>query len=159
MNFFSQPNVYVCVRARGRSSVELVGRLMSVLSQDMKTRLCQVIVASGLVSLVSSSLCPTSVTHCANLSTGAPVVSQVHGQVFKRKYIDGTRQKLGRPSLVHERDVLSEGMEIETGPGAWAQISWGNGTTRVWSNSVVQIEPTSARTIFLGEAPKACDGD
>ena len=77
-------------------------------------------------------------------------LSEGHGTIFKRAFIDWTKETWGEPVSAKIGDELYEGMQLGTGDKSWAQISWPNVTTRAWSNTVVAVAPNQRIVYLMG---------
>ncbi|MBX9723511.1 MAG: FecR family protein, partial [Candidatus Obscuribacterales bacterium] len=75
-------------------------------------------------------------------------LTEAHGDVFKRGFVDWEREIWEDPSPAQRGDVLHEGMQIGTGTKSWAQLSWPNVTARAWANSLYAIAPQQ-RLVYL----------
>ncbi|HEY9753929.1 MAG TPA: hypothetical protein V6C97_02080, partial [Oculatellaceae cyanobacterium] len=69
-------------------------------------------------------------------TTTAALLTEAKGTVYKRGFIDWSKEKWGDPSPAKVGDVLEEGMQVGTGDKSWAQIAWQYVTCRAWANSV-----------------------
>lgn len=81
-------------------------------------------------------------------TTTAALLTEAKGTVYKRGFIDWSKEKWGDPSPAKVGDVLEEGMQVGTGDKSWAQIAWQYVTCRAWANSVYAIAPHQ-RLVYL----------
>lgn len=75
-------------------------------------------------------------------------LTEAHGDVYKRVFIDWTKEALGDPSPASVGEILHEGMQIGTGEKSWAQVQWRHMSARAWANSVYAIAPNQ-RLVYL----------
>lgn len=75
-------------------------------------------------------------------------LTEAHGDVYKRAFIDWTKEALGDPSPASVGEILHEGMQIGTGEKSWAQVQWRHMSARAWANSVYAIAPNQ-RLVYL----------
>ncbi len=104
--------------------------------------------------LATISLCMilTSQTSCfarAEKNTEAKI-TEAHGDVYKRGFVDWEKEEWGDPSKAAKGDVLQEGTQVGTGEKSWAQLTWNYITARAWSNSVYAIAPNQRLVYLLG---------
>ncbi|HEY9788221.1 MAG TPA: FecR domain-containing protein [Candidatus Obscuribacterales bacterium] len=76
------------------------------------------------------------------------VLTEAHGAVFKRTFIDVLRRIFGDPTPARVNDRLHDGTQMGTGDNSWAQITWPEVVTRTWANTVVQLMPNK-RIVYL----------
>ncbi len=74
----------------------------------------------------------------------------MHGNVFKRGFIDFIRQIFGNPVAAKTNDRLHDGTQVGTGQDSWAQLTWPEVVARTWANTVVQIMPNK-RLVYLAD--------
>jgi hypothetical protein len=77
-------------------------------------------------------------------------LTEAHGNIFKRGFIDWTKETWADPEPAIIGDALHEGMQIGTGDKSWAQVTWPNVTTRAWSNTVFAIAPNQKLVYLIG---------
>lgn len=80
----------------------------------------------------------------------AVILTEVHGNVFKRGFIDFIRQIFGDPTPAKLNDKLHDGTQVGTGSDSWAQLTWPEVIARTWANTVVQIMPNK-RIVYLAD--------
>jgi len=80
--------------------------------------------------------------------TSSATLTEAKGNVYKRGFVDWSRQQWGDPQSAKVGDVLQEGMQVGTGEKSWAQIAWHYVTCRAWANSVYAIAPHQ-RLVYL----------
>lgn len=108
------------------------------------------------VALLCSTLVPTS--SVADAAYTAPTsddrravtLTEVHGNVFKRGFIDFIKQIFGNPIPAKMHDKLHDGTQVGTGQDSWAQLTWPEVVARTWANTVVQIMPNK-RIVYLAD--------
>ncbi|MBX9685511.1 MAG: FecR family protein [Candidatus Obscuribacterales bacterium] len=83
-------------------------------------------------------------------SDGHATLSESHGTVMKRGFLDWKKELWEDPSPAKRGDKLDEGMQVATGDKSWAQISWPYVTSRAWSNSVYAIAPNQRLAYLVG---------
>lgn len=83
-------------------------------------------------------------------AAASAIVTEAHGQVFKRGFVDWEKEIWGQPQAAAVGDTLHEGMQVGTGDNSWAQIKWPDVTTRAWANSVFAVAPTRKLVYLLG---------
>lgn len=76
------------------------------------------------------------------------LVTETHGVVFKRGFIDWTKDAWADPQPAKLGDELTEGMQIGTGKKSWAQVNWPNVIARAWENSVFAVAP-NRKLVYL----------
>lgn len=76
------------------------------------------------------------------------VLTEAHNRVYKRDFIDWSKEIWGDPIPAKKGEMLREGMQVGTANKSWAEISWPSVTTRAWENSVVAISP-GKRLVYL----------
>lgn len=76
------------------------------------------------------------------------VLTEAHNRVYKRDFVDWSKEIWGDPLPAKKGEMLREGMQVGTANKSWAEISWPNVTTRAWENSVVAISP-GKRLVYL----------
>lgn len=77
-------------------------------------------------------------------------LTESRGTVYKRGFVDWTREVWSEPEPANQGDILHEGMQIGTGEKSWAQVTWPKVTTRAWANSVYAIAPGQRLVYLLG---------
>lgn len=82
--------------------------------------------------------------------SAAAKLTEAHGSIFKRGFIDWTKETWANPEPASVGDALHEGMQIGTGDKSWAQVTWPNVTTRAWSNTVFAIAPNQKLVYLIG---------
>jgi hypothetical protein len=70
------------------------------------------------------------------------------GEVWKQDFVDWQKEIWGREQQANINDRLHEGMRLGTGNNSWAEVSWPNVKTRVWSNSQFAVAPNK-RLVYL----------
>lgn len=98
------------------------------------------------------------VVSCPLAGAAAPVsssaisarVSEAHGTVFKRGFVDWEKDEWADPEPAKTGDNLSEGMQVGTGDKSWAEVTWPTVTTRAWANSVFAVAPNQRLVYLLG---------
>lgn len=75
-------------------------------------------------------------------------ITESHGDVYKRGFIDWDKDEWGDPQPAKRGDMLQEGMQVGTGNKSWAQLTWTYITARAWENSVYAIAPNQ-RLVYL----------
>lgn len=83
-------------------------------------------------------------------SAMAARLSETHGTVFKRGFIDWQKDEWADPEPARVGDNLDEGMQVGTGDKSWAEVTWPTVTTRAWANSVFAIAPNQRLVYLLG---------
>ncbi len=76
------------------------------------------------------------------------ILTEAHNRVYKRDFVDWSKEIWGDPSPAKKGEMLREGMQVGTATKSWAEISWPSVTTRSWENSVVAISP-GKRLVYL----------
>lgn len=77
-------------------------------------------------------------------------LTEKHGDVYKRGFIDWNREQWGEPSPANLGDQLSEGTQVGTGSRSWAQLTWKNVSARAWENSIYAIAPNQRLVYLMG---------
>lgn len=77
-------------------------------------------------------------------------VSETHGTVFKRGFVDWEKEEWADPEPAKSGDNLDEGMQVGTGDKSWAEVTWPTVTTRAWANSVFAVAPNQRLVYLLG---------
>lgn len=77
-------------------------------------------------------------------------LTEAHGVIFKRDFVDWTKELWRDPEPATVGDILKEGMQLGTGSKSWAQVSWPNVATRAWSNTIFAIAPNQKLVYLLG---------
>ena len=77
-------------------------------------------------------------------------LTEAHGIVYKRGFVDWNRSEWSEPTPAKAGEVLHEGMQVGTGDKSWAQIAWPHITTRAWANSVYAVAPNQKLIYLLG---------
>lgn len=98
--------------------------------------------------LVLTSLTSGLVAHADNDRTAK--LTEKHGDVYKRGFIDWNREEWGDPAPAHLGEHLAEGMQLGTGNKSWAQLTWKNVSARAWENSVYAIAPNQRLVYLMG---------
>lgn len=92
-----------------------------------------------------------STSPVAGITAGTSAqLTEARGTVYKRGFIDWTREEWGDPEPAAVGDVLLEGSQLGTGDKSWAQVSWPNVTTRAWANTVFAIAPNQRLVYLIG---------
>jgi hypothetical protein len=99
--------------------------------------------ASSIFFLAQKSLAVPS-----DGTTTSALLTEAKGTVYKRSFIDWSKQQWGDPEAAKKGDVLQEGMQVGTGDKSWAQIAWEHVTCRAWANSVYAVAPHQ-RLVYL----------
>lgn len=100
-----------------------------------------------LLTLISASLLAQSAS-ADNERTAR--LTEKHGDVYKRGFIDWNREEWGDPAPARLGDHLSEGMQVGTGEKSWAQLTWKNVSARAWENSIYAIAPNQRLVYLMG---------
>ena len=82
--------------------------------------------------------------------TTSAQLTEAKGSIYKRGFIDWSREQWGDPQNAKVGDVLTEGMQLGTGDKSYAQLAWKHITTRAWANSVYAIAPNQRLVYLLG---------
>ncbi|MBY0549646.1 MAG: FecR domain-containing protein [Candidatus Obscuribacterales bacterium] len=98
--------------------------------------------------LVLTSLTTGLVARADNDRTAK--LTEKHGDVYKRGFVDWNREEWGDPAPAHLGDHLAEGMQLGTGNQSWAQLTWKNVSARAWENSVYAIAPNQRLVYLMG---------
>jgi len=77
-------------------------------------------------------------------------VTEAHGDVFKRGFVDWEKEVWDDPQPAKKGDVMREGMQLGTGEKSWAQLTWSYITARAWANSVYAIAPNQRLVYLMG---------
>lgn len=77
-------------------------------------------------------------------------ITEAHGDVYKRGFVDWEKEEWGEPSKATKGDVLLEGTQVGTGDKSWAQLTWSYITARAWANSVYAIAPNQRLVYLMG---------
>lgn len=77
-------------------------------------------------------------------------LTEKHGHVYKRSFVDWNREQWGDPAPAHLGEHLAEGMQLGTGDKSWAQLTWKNVSARAWENSVYAIAPNQRLVYLMG---------
>lgn len=102
-----------------------------------------------MLSLLLS--CPLAGAAAPSCSTAISArVSETHGTVFKRGFVDWEKEQWSDPEPARTGDNLAEGMQVGTGDKSWAEVTWPNVTTRAWANSVFAVAPNQRLVYLLG---------
>ncbi len=99
--------------------------------------------------LVSGCLLAVPVSSQASDDSSAKL-TEAHGSVYKRSFVDWSKEEWANPQPAQKGDVLQEGMQIGTGDKSWAQLKWNYITARAWANSVYAIAPNQKIVYLLG---------
>jgi hypothetical protein len=91
---------------------------------------------------------PAYATPTSTLAPTDAKLTEAHGDVYKRTFVDWTKEALGDPSPASVGEILNEGMQIGTGEKSWAQLQWRHMSARAWANSVYAIAPNQ-RLVYL----------
>jgi hypothetical protein len=89
----------------------------------------------------------------APVSSSAPTdakLTEAHGHVFKRDFVDWTKESLSDPSPASVGEIVHEGMQIGTGDKSWAQLQWRHLSARAWANSVYAVAPNQRLVYLVG---------
>lgn len=78
------------------------------------------------------------------------LLTEAHGNVYKRTFTDWTKEAMGDPSPASVGEVLHEGMQVGTGEKSWAQLQWRHVSARAWANSVYAISPNQRLVYLIG---------
>lgn len=89
-----------------------------------------------------------TVVHAENDRTAK--LTEKHGDVYKRGFVDWNRDEWGDPAPAHLGEHLAEGMQLGTGNKSWAQLTWKNVSARAWENSVYAIAPNQRLVYLMG---------
>lgn len=100
-----------------------------------------------LLTMVLSQF-PANAAPSSTMASTDAKLTEAHGSVYKRDFIDWTRESLAVPEPASVGDVLHEGMQLGTRQKSWAQICWKHLTTRAWENSIYAIAPNQ-RLVYL----------
>ena len=98
----------------------------------------------SLVALMA----PSSYAVPSDGTTSSALLTEAKGTVYKRGFIDWSKEKWGEAQPAKVGDTLGEGMQVGTGDKSWAQIAWQYVTCRAWANSVYAIAPHQ-RLVYL----------
>jgi hypothetical protein len=109
----------------------------------MKKYSAIILVVSAIFSLGTKSLAVPS-----DGTTSTALLTEAKGTVYKRSFIDWSKQQWGDPETARKGDVLQEGMQVGTGDKSWAQVAWQHVTCRAWANSVYAVAPNQ-RLVYL----------
>jgi hypothetical protein len=102
------------------------------------------------LALPAQALSVPSVGRNNAASSASAQLTEAHGTIFKRSFVDWTKQLWGDPEPAKVGDMLKEGMQLGTGDKSWAQVTWPNVTTRAWSNTVFAVAPNQKLVYLLG---------
>lgn len=105
-----------------------------------------VILSVQSTSFLSSSILPSEGSRLAEEHYA--ILTQAHNRVYKRDFVDWSKEIWGDPVPAKKGETLHEGMQVGTANKSWAEISWPSVTTRAWENSVVAISP-GKRLVYL----------
>lgn len=78
----------------------------------------------------------------------AAQLTEAKGHVYKRGFVDWSKETWGEPEPAKKGDKLHEGMQVGTGDKSWAQLSWRHVNARAWANSVYAVAPNQ-RLVYL----------
>jgi len=110
-----------------------------------------VVALSGLVFLSLNSLAPAlarTTTAPADTDSNRSTITESHGNIFKRGFIDWKKDAWADPEPAQVGDTLSEGMQLGTKENSWAQVRWPNVVARAWENSLFAVAPNK-RLVYL----------
>ncbi|MBI4533734.1 MAG: FecR domain-containing protein [Candidatus Melainabacteria bacterium] len=80
----------------------------------------------------------------------AAKLTEARGNIFKRGFVDWTKDAWANPEPAAVGDTLEEGMQLGTGDKSWAQVTWPNVTTRAWANTVFAVAPNQRLVYLIG---------
>lgn len=107
------------------------------------------------IALIFSLQSYCFVGNCIQASQGSrlaedhyAVLTEAHNRVYKRDFVDWSKEIWGDPLPAKKGEMLREGMQVGTANKSWAEITWPSVTTRAWENSVVAISP-GKRLVYL----------
>jgi hypothetical protein len=86
----------------------------------------------------------------SSVAPSTALLTEAHGNVFKRDFTDWTRETMSDPIPAAVGDTLHEGMQVGTGDKSWAQLKWRNMCARAWANSVYAIAPNQRLVYLVG---------
>jgi hypothetical protein len=77
-------------------------------------------------------------------------LTEKHGDVYKRGFVDWNREEWGAPAPARLGDHVAEGMQVGTGNKSWAQLTWKNVSARAWENSIYAVAPNQRLVYLMG---------
>lgn len=112
----------------------------------MKNCMAMMMATISLCMILTSQ----SAAHARNEKNTAAKITEAHGDVYKRGFVDWEKEVWGEPAKAGKGDVLMEGTQVGTGDKSWAQLTWSYITARAWANSVYAIAPNQRLVYLMG---------
>jgi hypothetical protein len=132
-----------CAVGKNKSKIARGLTYKGIVNMSRRLNILLFIIQTLMLSQFPAYAAPTS----AIAATDAKL-TEAHGDVYKRSFIDWTKEALTDPSPASVGELLHEGMQIGTGQKSWAQLQWQHMSARAWANSVYAIAPNQ-RLVYL----------